>query len=161
MAIPAMGPLCERSKNCSCSAMRSTNKMRNWRSTHDAASCCQPRLAPKLVDIMGGKSQTIRGSVHMGGSKPSTPINSRCPGCCMQRKTLNPACPESRLGAGSVPKTQIWRAKYFPETQREEELAEGKRRLETRRAETAAQPIPQPTITRTDEMTHLRSQVAQ
>ena len=48
------------------------------------------------------------------------------------------------------------------QTHREEELAEGKRRLEALRAEAAAQPVPQPTIpTGTDELTHLRSQVAQ
>ena len=47
------------------------------------------------------------------------------------------------------------------QTQREEELAEGKRWLEGLRAEAAAQPVPQPVIPGTDELTHLRSHVAQ
>ena len=47
------------------------------------------------------------------------------------------------------------------QTQREEELAEGKRRLEGLRAEAAAQPVPQPVIPGNDESTHLRSHVAQ
>ena len=47
--------------------------------------------------------------------------------------------------------------------QREEELAEGKRRLEALQSEAAAQPVPvpQPTVPGTDELTHLRSHVAQ
>ena len=47
------------------------------------------------------------------------------------------------------------------QTQREEELAEGKRRLEVLRAEAAAQPVPQPTIPGTDELSHLRTHYAQ
>ena len=47
------------------------------------------------------------------------------------------------------------------QTQREEELAEEKRRLEGLRAEAAAQPVPQPVIPGNDELTHLRSHVAQ
>ena len=47
------------------------------------------------------------------------------------------------------------------QTQREEELAEGKRRLEGLRAEAAAQPAPQQVLPGTDELTHLRSHVAQ
>ena len=47
------------------------------------------------------------------------------------------------------------------QTQREEELAEGKRRLEAFRAEAAAHSVPQPIIPLTDELTHLRSHVAQ
>ena len=49
------------------------------------------------------------------------------------------------------------------QTQREEELAEGKRRLEAHQSEAAAQPVPVPqhTVPGTDELTHLRSHVAQ
>ena len=47
------------------------------------------------------------------------------------------------------------------QAQREEELAEEKRRMEVLRAEAAAQPVPQPTIPGTDELSHLRSHVAQ
>ena len=44
---------------------------------------------------------------------------------------------------------------------REEELTEGKRRLAVLRAEAAAQPAPEPPCPGTDELTHLRRQVAQ
>ena len=48
------------------------------------------------------------------------------------------------------------------QTFREEELAEGKRRLAVLRAEAAAHPAPeQPSCPGTDELTHLRRQVAQ
>ena len=48
------------------------------------------------------------------------------------------------------------------QTLREEELAEGKRRLAVLRAEAAAQPAPEnPSCPGTDELTHLRRQVAQ
>ena len=89
-AIPAMGPLCERSKACSCSTMRSINRQRNWRSTRDAASCCQPRLAPgsnSSASCVGGRKPFARAS-HVGGSKPSTPVNSLADlDACMQRRT--------------------------------------------------------------------------
>ena len=48
------------------------------------------------------------------------------------------------------------------QTLREEELAEGKRRLAVLRAEGAVQPAPEPpSCPGTDELTHLRRQVAQ
>ena len=47
------------------------------------------------------------------------------------------------------------------QTVREEELAEGKRRLAVLQAEAAAQPAPEPPCPGTDELTHLRRQVAQ
>ena len=109
-AIPAMGPLCERSKACSCSAMRSINQMRNWRSTRDAASCCQPRLAPGSNSSASWVGPFARAS-HVGGSKPSTPVNSlaaldaACKEGYASTHSMNAPFPEPLLGVSS----ESWR----------------------------------------------------
>ena len=83
-AIPAKGPLWDRSQACSCST--ASHRVRNWSSNREAASCCQPRLATSSnssASWVGGRKPFARSS-HVGGLKTLDPNQfSRCPGCCM------------------------------------------------------------------------------